>query len=83
MHLPLVPYRAILRNPDDYPEPGVFNPERFIKEGKIGSYNPRSLNVRFWLWQKVREFVCDYRSNFHLHATESALDGISPVPLYS
>jgi len=26
---------AILHNPDDYPEPFVFNPERFLKDGKL------------------------------------------------
>lgn len=28
-------FRSILHNPDDYPDPSIFNPDRFIKDGKI------------------------------------------------
>ena len=28
-------YRAMLHNEDDYPDPSVFKPERFIKDGQL------------------------------------------------
>ena len=28
-------FRAMLQNPEDYPEPERFNPDRFIKDGKL------------------------------------------------
>jgi hypothetical protein len=30
--------RAILHNPEDYPEPYEFNPERYLKQGANGEY---------------------------------------------
>ncbi|PSR73371.1 hypothetical protein PHLCEN_2v10663 [Hermanssonia centrifuga] len=28
-------YRAMLHNPEDYPNPGVFNPDRFVRNGEL------------------------------------------------
>ena len=41
-------YRAMLYNKDDYPDPSVFKPERFIKDGQLDPFWRRYWRVKIF-----------------------------------
>ena len=51
-------FRAILRNPEDYPNPERFSPERFLKNGQIDPDVRSPLTVAFGYGRRYAKFVC-------------------------
>ncbi|KAK7677689.1 hypothetical protein QCA50_019380 [Cerrena zonata] len=45
--------RAMLHNPDDYPEPIVFKPERYIKDGKLDPSVRDPLTLAFGFGRRI------------------------------
>lgn len=55
--------RAMLHDPEEYPEPQEFKPERFIKDGKINTAIRNPLTLAFGFGRQFVPYI--YSRQYH------------------
>lgn len=68
--LDLVICRHILRNPQDYPEPDRFNPDRFMKDGAINT-EVRDPNTLAFGFGRRYVFDCPVKQPMHSNVIDA------------
>ena len=56
-------HRAMLNNEQDYPDPHIFKPERFLKNGKIDSSVRDPVNIAFGFGRRWKFFIVSISSS--------------------